>query len=166
MDPTTGSDMSFQVEGRDFLAQGTPLEATLSGGPISGPPIVLWPPTAPVTRNWVSAIIREWQRIDDVFHLGFTRNVILARTSPSQQITLADDFLPLLDDWNAQMNYVVSTQKVLPPGPYLVWNEAIHAVLRLFPDTQEAFMVATVLQHKSSDVLVYHFYLGFIANAG
>ncbi|OHE96222.1 glutamyl-tRNA(Gln) amidotransferase [Colletotrichum orchidophilum] len=102
----------------------------------------------PLDVGRLSKHLENFVRRDDVWSYRFLSSVVIQTFDATFQ--LGEDVGQLLRDHGAQFVSVSivgtasSGKEPLPEGPYFIHHGKLHLVYRLYPDSADAFMVATV----------------------
>lgn len=92
-----------------------------------------------INKEWLEEAIREAE-IDDVFHKAFLYGLVITRDNASNA-NVTDDAYKYLDELgNAWLDYWSVRSANLSPGLYLIHEERLHPVCRLYSDQQGAFL--------------------------
>ncbi|KAK0112717.1 hypothetical protein ONS95_014453 [Cadophora gregata] len=106
-------------------------------------------------------IITRFGRSDDVWSKAFLRNIVIQTNGGVSSVRPdTQQFLSLLGTRNIYYSQVLTKSKKYPEGPYFLDRGKLHQAYRLYPDTSESFIVATVPTHdpfhyKSLDAAAY-----------
>ncbi|CAG8371447.1 unnamed protein product [Penicillium salamii] len=82
---------------------------------------------------------------DDVWTPKFLRHLILTSDNPHQAVHFSTTVQQILKTWSSRVLLSDSSDLLdLPSGPYYFNGGNLHEVYRLYPDTAEAFISATI----------------------
>ena len=113
--------------------------------------VISFPQGHPFDDDWLEKSITKALNLDDVLHEDFLETILL--TGPgSEQLSNAQSSGRLLrsvqNKWGVAKIRGLGLQSDLLPGPYIVVGGELWQVLRLYDDTQGAFLVPV---RKSTD---------------
>lgn len=98
-----------------------------------------------MTQASLESYVDQLTQADDVFQPEFLSGIIFVGADKSE-VTITPDVLKLLDLWGTRWTNFVPTESLdeenLLAGPYIVASGWLWQVLRLYDDTQGAFMVS------------------------
>lgn len=106
---------------------------------------------------------RLWLATDDVFSNDFLKHVYIVSSAPGAlAVEDTDELGTLFTKWGvATAHFLYGSNDSYPwmPGPYVNSGSVFHAVWRLFPDTNGAFMFPTVPSEHDPRLCVLFFAL-------
>ncbi|KAH6971662.1 amidase signature domain-containing protein [Ilyonectria sp. MPI-CAGE-AT-0026] len=138
----------FKIEETAFLARRLLHQSRILDPAITGLCTVLRPPTL-VSSEWLQDKVEKWNQDDDVFQSSFTANVVFIREKQDPVTEISPDSLQVLQEWQSNVVLTTVDSQRLSEGPYYVQSGVIHTVWRLFSDTHEAFMTATIPRNEA-----------------
>ena len=97
-----------------------------------------------VGANFLRKTIQTYLETDDVFAQEFLQGIILLGASHSD-IVLDDPLVELLREWGNKWIEVIPPSKAsaFAPGPYIVDNQALFQIWKIYDDYNFAFLKAT-----------------------
>lgn len=101
------------------------------------------------SSEWLQDKVEKWNQDDDVLQSSFTANVIFTREKQDPMTEISPDSLQVLHEWQSNVVLTTVDSQRLSEGPYYVQSGVLHTVWRLFCDTHEAFMTATIPQNEA-----------------
>ncbi|KAI3324413.1 amidase signature enzyme [Xylariaceae sp. AK1471] len=99
-------------------------------------------PNMGISEMWLSKTIDEYLKADDVFNEFFLSNIIFIACSPSD-ISWPEGIDKMLGPNNASIFLLESIHEnplEITVGPYFLAEDGLYQALKLYPDTQEAFV--------------------------
>ena len=93
-----------------------------------------------MTYDVACGIISGYKEYDDVFSAKFLKSILLVTTEQ----TVAAEVLRLFGSWGCRTVYLIPPKEALLEGPLFFSSSGIFKAWRLYPDTQEAFVMSTV----------------------
>lgn len=104
----------------------------------------------PLTGNYVRELIHEYLREDDVLSSDFLSTIIFI----TENDTVDEKVLLCLASFGCKTLYMLPTTYSVTKGPYFHSSQGLFQTSRLYPDTQEAFVLSTVPSQHDKDLLV------------
>lgn len=104
----------------------------------------------PLTVKFVQELIHEYLREDDVLCSDFLSSVIFV----AEDNAVDEKVLLFLASFGCKTLYMLPTTYSLMKGPYFYSNRGLYQTSRLYPDTQEAFVLSTVPSQHDQNLLV------------
>ncbi|KAJ5929901.1 amidase [Penicillium verhagenii] len=112
--------------------------------PVSGPCTVIRLSSAQLTPEALLTIRAQFSQ-EDVWKAGFLQSLIIQPRSPLHAIQISTAAQQTLDKWHTRVLSTRSSKPSdIPDGPYFCNAGDLYQVYRLYPDTAEAFMSATI----------------------
>jgi hypothetical protein len=114
--------------------------STSSSPNCCGPATIIKSPDGLVTAAWLSQKIEDFRQADDVFELAFAKNIFIvgAKTQKIEQQVAA-----LLSSWDSALSFAAALEDQVE-GPCYAAGGKCYPVWKLYPDTQDAFFIATI----------------------
>ncbi|CAG7975139.1 unnamed protein product [Penicillium salamii] len=137
---------TFTLSDATYLVSPSPKHKNrLSQGElISVPCTVIRVSNPQITEQDLLAIHKKLSQ-DDVWIQSFLSSLILISDQPHQAVQLSKAVQQILENWSSQVLLSDSSGLLdLPSGPYYFNNGNLHEVYRLYHDTAEAFISATI----------------------
>lgn len=93
----------------------------------------------------LQTILDDFRTKDDVWSRDFIGTIIVQTTEIDLQLTENDkNILRSLGANDIRLFYNSAAEVKLPQGPYFLHHGQLYEAYRLYPDTADAFIVATV----------------------
>lgn len=97
------------------------------------------------TASVLQAILGDFKTKDDVWSRDFIGTIIVQTTETDFKLTENDkDILRSLGANDIHLLYNGAAEVQLPQGPYFLHHGQLYQAYRLYPDTADAFIVATI----------------------
>ncbi|KAJ8110763.1 hypothetical protein OPT61_g6474 [Boeremia exigua] len=104
----------------------------------------------PVQRKWVENIVAEYCELDDVFQPDFLKAVLFYHIG-EERLIITEDAVAFLHEQGAvtiTTRQAVGNERRICPGPYHYLPGSLRSVWRLYEDTHDAFLQATILDRS------------------
>ncbi|KAJ5614211.1 amidase-like protein [Penicillium herquei] len=131
----------IETDSAAFIVEQYPRDPLkLSATAVLAPLAVLLVRDNQLTTKYVGELIHEYLREDDVLCSEFLSTKIFV----TEQDDVDEEVLLCLASFGCKTLYLLPTTYSLTKGPYFYSCEGLFRTSRLYPDTQEAFVLSTV----------------------
>ena len=98
--------------------------------------------SALINAERLSSVVDHHLRLDDVMHPRFLATVIIRTSGEIQDIQFERATKKIIQTWKAAVYHLVGSDDrcLVQSGPCFLSNDTLHQALRLYRDTQEAFV--------------------------
>ena len=98
--------------------------------------------SALINAERLSSVVDHHLRLDDVMHPQFLATVIIRTSDKIQDIQFERATKDIIQTWKAAVYHLVGNgdRCLVQSGPCFLSNNTLHQALRLYRDTQEAFV--------------------------
>jgi hypothetical protein len=105
--------------------------------------------------DWLNKKVCEFCTHDDVFTVGFLPIVYILSSSAAIETQVAKRNTILVHSQTSRIHFINTKKPFVSEGPYYVQNGNLHRVARMYPDIQEAFVVATCPERHNPNMYVF-----------
>ncbi|KAI1365982.1 amidase signature enzyme [Xylaria arbuscula] len=150
MVPLELCNQPYQVNGSLFTTKRELFTPGTSGAEFSRfahPAAIFRLPDNVVSAAWLSDMIDSYMKEDDVFEEFFLSNIIVVGNSPGD-VALSQDLDQVAQKHNASVFLLKPINKSpgeFSIGPYFLTGDGLYKALKLYPDTQEAFVSSALI---------------------
>ncbi len=120
----------------------------LIDSPELGPLAILCTLETSPTCNYLQYLVGEYMRHDDVISAAFFAAVVVVTDGES----LDSDALQFLSSIGCQMVYLLPSACKITKEPFFFSSSGIFRASRLYPDTQEAFVLSTIASRHNPNM--------------